>query len=224
MNRYQSVLVPTVLTVVFSVPALAQDPVKVDPQHYKVIVDNPSVRVLRVSYPAGAKSVMHSHPDTVFISLAPSKARFTAPDGKFQDMDIAAESALYIPADTHNSSNIGTTPIDGILVEFKGAAPGKAMLPTTRPDMTMKLLAEGPRAAAYRTTSTPAFAEPVGTKHDFDVIVIALGPAPLSLAIEGQPAKTTWTRGDVVFLGRGMAHQAKNTGGKPADTVNILIK
>jgi quercetin dioxygenase-like cupin family protein len=223
MNRGLTA-VAAVLGLLFSLPAFAQDPVKVDPQHYKVIVDNPSVRVLRVSYPAGAKSVMHSHPDTMFISLAPSKARFTAPDGKFQDMDIAAESALYIPADTHNSSNIGTTPIDGILVEFKGAAPGKAVLPTTRPEITMKLLAEGPRAAAYLTTSTPAFAEPVGTKHDFDIIVIALGPAPLSLAVEGQPARTSWTRGDTVFIGRGVAHQARNTGGKGGQTVNVMIK
>jgi hypothetical protein len=42
---------------------------------------------------------------------------------------------------------------------------------------------------------------------------IALDPAPLTLAIDGKPAKTTWARGDVQFIGRGVPHEAKNTGG-----------
>src|SRR5688572_13210956 len=34
----------------------------------------------------------------------------------------------------------------------------------------------------------------------------------MSLAIDGKPAKTTWQRGEVVFIGRGVAHESKNTG------------
>ena len=91
MQWYRALSVAMSLGVLCSAPAFAQDPVKVDAQHYKVILDNPAVRVLRVSYPAGAKSVMHAHPDTIFVSLAASKARFTTPDAKFQDMDMASE-------------------------------------------------------------------------------------------------------------------------------------
>ena len=36
----------------------AQDPVKVDPAHYKLLLENPSVRVLQITYPAGATSRM----------------------------------------------------------------------------------------------------------------------------------------------------------------------
>jgi quercetin dioxygenase-like cupin family protein len=43
--------------------------VKTDPSHYKVLVDNASVRVLEVNYAAGAKSVMHSHPDAIIVPL-----------------------------------------------------------------------------------------------------------------------------------------------------------
>jgi len=39
----------------------AEDPVKVDPKHYKVEFENDGVRVLRVKYGAREKSVMHSH-------------------------------------------------------------------------------------------------------------------------------------------------------------------
>ena len=46
----------------------------------------------------------------------------------------------------------------------------------------------------------------------------------MSLSIDGKPAKTTWARGDVQFIGRGVAHESKNTGGKPVEYVIILIK
>jgi quercetin dioxygenase-like cupin family protein len=212
------------LGLVWSVAALAQDAVKVDPAHYKVVLENASVRVLRIGYAPGAKSSMHQHPDSIVVPLTAAKVRFTLPDGKSEDTELANESAMYSPAGTHNPANVGTGPVDALLIEFKTAAPGKAALPASRPGIDVKVLAEGPRATAYRSTASATFAEPPGTKHDFDQVVIALGPAQLSLSIDGKPAKTTWTRGDVQFVGRGVAHEAKNTGGKPVDMVVVAIK
>ncbi len=203
---------------------LAQDAVKVDPTHYKVVFENASVRVLKIDYAPGSKSVTHQHPDSIVVPLGASKVRFTMPDGKSVDQELPNESAMYTPAGTHLPTNTGTTRVDALLVEFKSAAPGKAALPTARPGMTMKVLAEGPRAMVYRTTADPTFHEPAGSKHDYDQVVIALGPLQLSLALEGKPAKTTWARGDVQFIGRGVAHEAKNTGGKSGDTIIIAIK
>jgi beta-alanine degradation protein BauB len=73
------------LVLVWSGVALAQDPVKVDPAHYKLVFENASVRVLRIGYAPGAKSTMHQHPDAIVIPLAAAKVRFTLPDGKSQD-------------------------------------------------------------------------------------------------------------------------------------------
>ena len=50
----------------------AQDPVQVDPTHYSVVLDNPSVRVLRGFLAAGAKSPMHQHPDSIVIAVSVS--------------------------------------------------------------------------------------------------------------------------------------------------------
>ena len=223
MKARQALLV-LALVFVGSGFVIAQDAVKVDPAHYKMVLENASVRVLRISYAPGAKSILHQHPDAIVVPLSASKVRFTMADGKTQDSDMASESAMYTPAGTHIPSNIGTGPVDALLIEFKTAAPGNAALPTSRPGMTLKVLAEGPRAAAYRSTASPTFAEPAGSKHDFDQVVIALGPSPLSLSIDGKPAKTTWARGDVQFIGRGVAHEAKNTGGKPGDMIIVAIK
>jgi beta-alanine degradation protein BauB len=219
-----TVLRLSAIVLLWSAPALAQDPVKVDPAHYKVVLENASVRVLRITYPAGAKSVMHKHPDAIVVGLADSKVRFTMPDGKSQDVDLANEGALYTPAGMHNPTNIGAGPVDALLVEFKSAAPGKATLPAAREGITMKMLAESPRAIAFRSTADATFQEPAGSKHDYDQIVIALGPAAMSLSIDGKPAKTTWRRGDVQFIGRGVPHESKNTGGKPVDFVIVGVK
>src|SRR3972149_1190563 len=73
----------------------AQDPVKVDSAHYKVLLENATVRVLKIDYAAGAKSPMHQHPDAIVIPLAAANVRFTMPDGKSEERDMASESALY---------------------------------------------------------------------------------------------------------------------------------
>jgi len=203
--------------------AAAQDPVKVDAGHYKVILDNASVRVLKVSVPAGEKSPMHAHPDAILVPLASAKARFTLPDGKTQDMEVVKEVAAWTPAGTHSPANVGATAVDAILVELKGA-PGTATLPTARPGLQTTTLVENPRAVAVKTTAAPDFHEAAGTTHEYDQVVIALGAADMSLAVEGQPAKTKWQRGDAQFIGRGTKHESKNTSGKPIEFIIVAIR
>lgn len=41
---------------------------------------------------------------------------------------------------------------------------------------------------------------------------------------EGSPPKTSWARGDVQFIGRGVPHESKNTGGKPVNFILIAIR
>ena len=202
--------------------ALAQDPVKVDATHYKVLIDNATVRVLKIDYAPKDKSPMHQHPEAIVVPLSASKVLFGLPDGKSQEQAMESEAAMYMPAGAHRPTNIGSTRVDAILVEFKGAAPGKAILPASRPGIAMKAIAEGARATAYRATSDATFSEPAGSKHDFDQVVISLGPAPLSLSIDGKPAKTTWARGEAVFIGRGVGHETKGSG--KADFIIIAIK
>lgn len=77
---------------------------------------------------------------------------------------------------------------------------------------------------AYRVTADPTFQEPAGSKHEYDQVIIALGPSQMSLAIDGKPAKTTWARGDMQFIGRGVPHESKNASGKPIDFMIVAIK
>jgi quercetin dioxygenase-like cupin family protein len=218
------VLTMVSLALVLSGVTLAQDPVNVDAGHYKVLFENATVRALKIDYAAGAKSPMHRHPDAIVVPLKSSKVRFTMPDGTSEERDLASESALYTPAATHSPTNLGTEPIDAVLIEFKAPAPGKAEIPMARPGLGIKVLAEGRYGAAHRITAEPTFQEPPGSKHDYDQVVIALGPSSMWLSIDGKPPKTTWSRGEVTFIGRDIPHEGKNLGDAPADYVIIAIK
>jgi quercetin dioxygenase-like cupin family protein len=213
-----------VLFAALPLAAAAQDAVKVDSTHYKLLLDNASVRVLKISYAPGTKSTMHSHPDAMLVPLADSNVRFTMPDGKTQDMQVGKETAAYTPAGTHNPANVGTTPVDAILVEFKAKTPGTATLPTARAGIQIAPLAESPRAIAYRSTAAPDFHEAAGTTHEYDQVVVALSSADMSIAIDGQAPTTKWQRGDVKFIGRGVKHESKNTSGKPIDFMIVAIR
>lgn len=73
-----------------------------------------------------------------------------------------------------------------------------------------------------RVSIDPAFAEPAGTTHDDDQVVITLAPSDISLSLEGK-TKATWKRGDVSLIGRGVAHQSKG-GAAPSDIVIVAIR
>lgn len=103
----------------FALPVSAQDPVKVDPKHYKVEFENDDVRVLRVTYEPGEKSVMHEHPGTVAVFLNGQRVKFTYPDGKTEEMMAKTGEARWNDAVTHLPENMGKQRMELILIEQK---------------------------------------------------------------------------------------------------------
>ena len=98
---------------------IADDPVKVDPRHYKVEFENERVRVLRVKYAPGEKSVMHSHPESVTVFLTDASAKFTFPDGRAEDIKANAGTVQHMDAFVHLPESVSSTPFEVILVELK---------------------------------------------------------------------------------------------------------
>src|SRR4030065_1599891 len=77
----------SIITVIFAVILLsgytfAQDAAKVDPKHYKVEFENDQVRILRITYCPGEKSIMHEHPNAVVVYLTDAQTKMTLSDGK----------------------------------------------------------------------------------------------------------------------------------------------
>jgi quercetin dioxygenase-like cupin family protein len=106
--------------------ASAQDPVKVDPKHYKVDFENARVRVLHVQYGPHEKSVMHTHPGTVAVFLTDGDFRFNLPNGKSTETHAKVGQAQWNEAGTHLPENLSDKPFEVILVELKGGSAAKA--------------------------------------------------------------------------------------------------
>jgi quercetin dioxygenase-like cupin family protein len=96
------------------------DAVKVDPKHYVVEDETDRVRIVRSRYGPGEKSEMHSHPDLVAFLVTDGDVRFTYPDGKTEEVHMAAGQTLLMPATTHLPENISDKPFEVLLVELKG--------------------------------------------------------------------------------------------------------
>ena len=118
--KYITALLAVLALALLTTPGRAQDPVKVDPKHYKVEFENDQVRVLRIHYGIGEKSVMHNHPDSVAVFLVDQTAKFTYPDGKSEEGAGKAGQTMWEKAGAHLPENVGKGPIDLILVELKG--------------------------------------------------------------------------------------------------------
>lgn len=95
------------------------DPVKVDPKHYKVVIDNDEVRVLRATYGPHEKSVMHEHPASVAVSITDYHVKMTGADGKSQDMSSKAHDAIWTDAGKHLPENLGDKSMEVMVIELK---------------------------------------------------------------------------------------------------------
>lgn len=102
--------------------ARAQDPVRVAPGVYKVVLENDRVRVLEVTLKPGEKVPMHSHPANVIYPLNAAKARFTLPDGKSIEVALEPGAVAWHEPETHSSENIGKTEARVLVIELKEAS------------------------------------------------------------------------------------------------------
>jgi beta-alanine degradation protein BauB len=93
--------------------------VKVAPDMYKVLLENDAVRVVDFRMKQGAKSEMHSHPQSVAVVLNDQRLRFTFPNGKSEDADLKRGQAVWLDALSHSVENTGTEDAAGVLVELK---------------------------------------------------------------------------------------------------------
>ena len=111
----------TALIAFASGTALAQDAVKVDPKHYRVVAESPQVRVLRIHYGPHETSVAHWHPNSVVTYLSDGHMKFVLGNGKTITSNGKAGEAVIEPAGVHTPTNLSDKPFDAVLVELKSA-------------------------------------------------------------------------------------------------------
>lgn len=128
LTRSLSYMMIVALAVSFAAKAAhAQDPVTVDPEHYKVLYEDSDVRVLRYDDTPGHVVPKHTHqyPYRVYV-ITNATREFRSLDDTTKECQKTATSTKLFANDelvrgpiTHCEANNGTTPTHLILFEYK---------------------------------------------------------------------------------------------------------
>lgn len=106
-------------TMSFSTTLIAEDGVVADPKHYTVEFENDRIRVIRIKYGPGEKSVMHTHGPNMAVFLTDGKVRMTFPDGTSAEATTVAGAIEWADAEEHLPENLSGAPMELVLVEIK---------------------------------------------------------------------------------------------------------
>ena len=121
MKRLAATLVVVVVLIVLSVfarttessatllaaQAAPPDAVAADPARYSVLYENDVALIIRVKFPAGAKSVMHSHPAGCAIFYKDATLKMTSPTGAVRTHEYRPGDVSCGDAYSHLPENVG---------------------------------------------------------------------------------------------------------------------
>ena len=99
--------------------ALAQDPTKVEPKHYRLVFENDKVQVVSVHYGPHEKSELHEHPGGVVVIVTGGHLRFTDQNGKVTETFAKSGEARWFPPFKHKVENLGDEPYNAVYVGIK---------------------------------------------------------------------------------------------------------
>lgn len=205
--------------------ALAQDAVQVDGNHYKVLLENDQVRVLRIHYNPGEKSIMHEHPANVAVFLGNSHATFTFADGTTAKASPKTGEVQFGEAVKHLPANTGKTPVDVVLVELKGKA--ATMTPVKMDPVKVdpahhKVEFENDRVRVLRVNFKP---HGKTKQHDHpNGVAIFLTDIKAKFTLgDGKTREAESKRGDATWAAAEM-HSVENMGGKRAEVILVELK
>lgn len=97
---------------------MSLDPAISNFEHYKVVFENERVRVLEYTDTPGDRTTPHQHPDSVMYTLSSFRRRLISGDAR-REVELAAGTVGWLPAQEHHGENIGDTPTHVIFVELK---------------------------------------------------------------------------------------------------------
>lgn len=203
----------------------AQDVMNVGSADYKVEIDNQWVRVLRVNHPAGAKVAMHEHPASVAVFLTDVHERITGADGKARDVNVEVGEVAFNEAAKHAEENIGTKPLEAVIIELKPGAPRSPPIsldPVKTDPKHHPVLLENDRVRVIKTILEPHLKAPEHEHPHYVVVYLTDLHTTMKLA-DGRVLDNPRKPGDIAWRDA-LKHQAVQEGANTAVEIQVEIK
>jgi hypothetical protein len=209
--------------------SLAQDPLLVAPNAYKLWFENPWVRVVRVHYGPREQVVAHDHTSTsaAFVYLNDSgKVIFDHIDKDYsavtRDPTKAGSFRVYYGLqEVHKVSNNSDLPSEFLRVEFKTEPKGEMTLkgkffrePRVEGEIARKIQFENEQIRITRLVWPPGKSVEIKTAPEEPALIVALSEAGASVALHtgNKTSPLTLSHGRSRWVGADQQETWENTG------------
>ncbi|HJT79878.1 MAG TPA: cupin domain-containing protein, partial [Chthoniobacterales bacterium] len=115
---FQTLTIIVALGCARALSAAEEDPVKLAPDMYRMILQNRQVRVVEAAIKPGATVPMHEHPDSVIYVIKGGRVRFTDEKGRSKDVELKNGEVQFRDHEEHAVQNIGKNEIRVLHVEL----------------------------------------------------------------------------------------------------------
>ena len=119
MNLKTLCILVTAMALTVTAAPPAQDPLNVDSSIYNLKLSNDRVRAFIVQFKPGQSIAVHKHPDHVVHAITGGRLMIHETGKDPVEMDVAAGTTLFLPAQSHSAKNTGTTTLRLFVVEIK---------------------------------------------------------------------------------------------------------
>ena len=225
------------LVVLGSVPAAAQDPLKVAPQAYKLTFENEWVRVIEVNYGPKEKVAAHDHTafNAAFVYLNDSgPVVFNHLDTDYTAVTRAPTKAgsfrvYYGLPESHEVINTSDLPSRFLRVEFKTVPKGSLTLKGKFPreevppgETVARVQLDHDQVRVSRLVVAPKSTLTITAAHTEPALLIALVAADLGPSGGSKAVKLS--SGQAEFLATGASRDLRNAGSAPAEFLRFDFK
>lgn len=195
------------------------------PNLYKLMSDSLGIRVVLATYKPGDSSVMHSHPDNAFYTIAGGKGEFIDKDGKKTEMELKTGMSNINSYQMHSVKNIGKSTMKVLLVEVNRPKEIVSSDPAT--DATKvagnnyKLVMDSLGIRIIEVNYKPGQVSAFHAHPDYAVYVVEGGSAVLTDKDGKKNANVVKT--GAAWINGADAHSGKNTGSKSFKLILVEV-
>ena len=201
-------------------------PEKVSPDVYEVLLDNETVKVMKVSFAPGQSDSMHDHYPFTFHLLDGGKAQVTMPDGTINERQIPGGFTGHNGQGVrHQVKNIGSEEINIILIEHKklGSMPSfnidESFAPQKVSPEIYEVVHEDEKIKIYLASFAAGKSDKVH-EHGPNTAYIINGGIVKVVGADGSISERSFQDGAVSFSDNVVRHQVENIG---STNIKVLI-
>jgi hypothetical protein len=193
----------------------------------KVEIDNPWVRVIRITQAPHEKSEAHDRPASMAVFLTDVHQKVTNPEGKASTLNKKAGDVAYFEAARTAEENTADKTLEEIVVEFKANSPNIAGWPVrldpVKLDPQHHLVPfENDKVRVLRTILDPHVKSPAHEHPSYVVVYLTELHTTMTLG-DGREIDNPRKPGEVAWRDA-LKHVTENIGIKRAVEIQIELK